>query len=285
MICGKGQFDGAIQIASIASNVRRWSKHRSTVWRCSFCGCLHSLEVQDLGQFYDGYPYGRRRLDGFTRKVFAHYVARLRRHGLKPTHAVLDYGCSEGLLLEYLREIGFTDCAGYDSFSANYSDPGVLKRRYDAVICQDVIEHVEDPRQLLDSLSRILNPGGLLCVGTPRADGIDLARPEASIHSLHQPFHLHVLAQAALTAIAADAGLFTERVYVRHSCDTPYPFVNWPFLSGYLKAIDNTLDAGFDPPRIGFVATSPRLLFLGLLGYLLPKQNEMIGIFRKKGAK
>lgn len=282
VVCGKGRYERSAQIAMVASNVRRWSGHRSTVWRCGSCGCLHSLEVVDLGPFYQDYPYGRRRLDGFTRRVFAYYVARLRDHGLEASHAVLDYGCGEGLLLDYLREIGFTDCTGYDPYSAKYSDPGALERRYDAVICQDVIEHVENPRRLMELLAGCVRPGGLLCVGTPRAEGIDLERPAESIHSLHQPFHLHILSETALEAIAADAGLVAEKVYHRHSCDTPYPFVNWPFLRAYLKAMDDTLDAGFDPPRIGIVAASPRLLLLGLFGYLFPSPGEMIGIFRRK---
>ena len=183
--------------------------------------------------------------------------------------------------MEYLRERGFTDCAGYDPYSSRFADPRVLDREYDAVICQDVIEHVEDTRQLMAALARSLSPEGLLCIGTPRADGIELDNPTDSIHSLHQPYHLHILSENALTQIASDAGLVPEKLYLRHSCDTPYPFVNWPFLRGYLKAVDDTLDAGFDPPQVGAAARSPRLLFLGLFGYVFPCPSEMIGLFRK----
>jgi 2-polyprenyl-3-methyl-5-hydroxy-6-metoxy-1,4-benzoquinol methylase len=190
-----------------------------------------------------------------TRTVYTHYIRRLRRHGLEATHSILDYGCSEGLLLAYLRERGFEDCAGYDPYSSQFSDSGVLAREYNAVICQDVIEHVEDPRELVGKLSRLVRPGGLLCIGTPRADGIDLLNPGPSLHSLHQPYHLHILSAAALMEIATDAGFVTEKLYVRDAYDTPYPFVNGPFLKAYLEAMDNTLDAGFEPPRVGVVAS------------------------------
>jgi 2-polyprenyl-3-methyl-5-hydroxy-6-metoxy-1,4-benzoquinol methylase len=280
-VCGQGRYQDASDIARIASNVRRWREHTSTVWRCNFCGCLHSLERQDLTIFYQEYPYGRRRLDHFTRQVFRHYIQRLQAHGLRPEHAVLDYGCSEGLLLKYLRENGFAACWGYDPYSSAFSDPSTLTRQYDLVTCQDVIEHVEDPQELMGVLSRSVRPGGLLCIGTPRADGIDLRDPSDSIHSLHQPYHLHILSEKALTDIALKAGLVCEKLYLRHSCDTPYPFINWPFLRGYLKAIDDTLDAGFDPPHVGAVARSPRLWFLGVFGYLLSCRSEMIAIFRK----
>lgn len=283
-VCGQGQYQDAHEIARVASNVRRWRDHTSTVWRCHVCGCLHSLERQDLTTFYQDYPYGRRSLDHFTRQVFRHYIRRLQGHGLRADHTVLDYGCGEGLLLEFLGERGFTGCNGYDPYSSTFSDANALAREYDMVACQDVIEHVEDPRELMRVLSRSVRAGGMLVIGTPRADGIDLEQPTASIHSLHQPYHLHILSEKALREIGTQAGLVCEKIYRRHSCDTPYPFINWPFLRAYLKAIDNTLDAGFDPPRVAAVACSPSLWFLGLFGYLLRCRSEMIAIFRKPAA-
>jgi len=284
-LCEQGRYAEATDTAKVASNVRRWRTHTSTVWRCPVCGSLHSAERQDLAVFYENYPYNRRRLDTFTRRVFSHYVRRLERnHGLRTSQAVLDYGCSEGLLLTFLRERGFRHCHGYDPYSSAFADPSVLNREYDAVICQDVIEHVEDPRDLMGTLARAMRPGGLLCIGTPRADGIDLRRAQDAIHSLHQPYHLHILSEKALTAVALGEGLRLERLYRRHSCDTRYPFVNWSFLRGYLRALDDTLDAGFDPPRVDVVATSPGLLVRGLLGYLVPASTEMIAVFRKHPA-
>ena len=174
---------------------------------------------------------------------------------------------------------------GYDSHSRQFTDPGVLNREYDAVVCQDVIEHVEDPRRLMDVLARCVRPGGMLCLGTPRADDIDLMNVRRSIHALHQPYHLHILSRTALHHLAIAAGLEVEALYVRHSCDTPYPFVNWPFLRAYLAANDDTLDAGFDPPRPKVFLRSLRLLPLGLFGYLLPSRSDMIAILRKPAEK
>jgi SAM-dependent methyltransferase len=280
-LCGKGKQDNAAAVAKVSSNVRRWREHESTVWQCSSCGCLHSLEVVDLGPFYESYPYDRRRLDDFTRRVLSRYVRRLRHHGLSAASSVLDYGCGPGLLLQFLRERGFRECEGYDAYARGFADPAVLSREYDAVVCQDVIEHVEDPQHLLKTLARCVRPGGMLCLGTPCADGIDLRYSNRFIHHLHQPYHLHILSVKALQGISADAGLNLEALYRRHSCDTPLPFVNWRFLHAYLQAQDDTLDAGFDPPRVGLVLKSPRLLILGLFGCLLPSRSDMIAILRK----
>lgn len=279
-VCGSGDYGSSTDVASIQSNVRRWSHVMTTVWRCHCCSSMNALERRDLSPFYVDYPYGRRRLDRFTRHAFASYLKRLQRHGLNVSNSILDYGCGDGLLLEYLRERGYQDCDGYDPYSPKYRQPQALGRTYDVVICQDVIEHVEDPRELMLQLTGLVRPGGLLCIGTPRSDGIDLTKPLSSIHSLHAPFHLHVLSEVALVALAHELGLTREQVYLRHSCDSPVPFVNWPFLRAYLKSLDDTLDAGFETPRLGVVAKSPMLWFLGLFGYLMPSNSEMIAVFR-----
>lgn len=282
-VCGQGRYESSMSVAQIATNVRKQPYRLSTVWRCNNCGSLHSLERRDPGIVYKNYPYGNRSLDGFTRHAFAHYVRRLKKHGITRSHSILDYGCSEGLLVDYLREHGYMECGGYDPFSSNehYRDPTNLQRQYDVVICQDVIEHVEDPCQLMDTLSQAVNPGGILCIGTPRADGIDLQNPNYTIHSLHQPYHLHILSEEGLKGIGSGKGLLLEKLYLRHSCDTFFPSVNWPFLRAYLRGVDDTLDAGFDPPHVDVVLKSPRLWFLALFGYLLDCESEMIAVFRK----
>lgn len=281
--CGVGRFEEATEVATVHSNVRRWRTHASTVWRCPNCGSLTSLEVVDLAPFYTDYPYGKRRLDAFTRRVFSSYLARLKRHGARPDATVLDYGCGDGLLLGYLAMRGLHDAAGYDAYSQRFSDPSVLTRQYDLVIAQDVVEHVEDPGALVEQLAGCARPGGLVCIGTPRADDIDLADTRRSIHSLHQPYHLHILSERALRQLAQRAGLTVEAIDRRHSCDTPYPFVNWRFLKAYLAAGDDTLDAGFDPPKPSTFLRAPHLVGLGLLGYFAPPASEMIAILRKPG--
>jgi SAM-dependent methyltransferase len=180
-----------------------------------------------------------------------------------------------------MAEWGFADVAGYDAYSSRYNGPGVLERQYDVVIAQDVIEHVEDPAAVLKQLAACTKAGGILCIGTPRADDIDLSDVERSIHSVHQPYHLHILSERAIQLFSGQLGITIEALYRRHSCDTPYPFVNWRFLKAYLAAGDDTLDAGFDPPKLSKFLRAPQLVLLGLFGYLVPPTSEMIVLMRK----
>ena len=55
--------------------------------------------------------------------------------------SILDFGCGKGELVDRLRQNGFS-AYGYDPAVAEYS---VLpERRFDLVVCFDVLEHVEE---------------------------------------------------------------------------------------------------------------------------------------------
>ncbi|MEJ2646620.1 MAG: class I SAM-dependent methyltransferase [Gammaproteobacteria bacterium] len=283
ILCGNGSFAQAVNQARVHSNVRRWHDHWTTVWRCGSCGSLHSLERLELAPFYEAYPYSQRVLDNWTRTVFRHHLRRLKRHGLCQESRVLDYGCSQGLFVNFLRDSGIQQVVGYDPYVAEFSSADVLNEQFDLVLAQDVIEHVEDPRDLFRLLTELVRPGGLLCIGTPRADGIDLSDPEQSIHSLHTPFHCHILSEQALQGLAAEHHLLVERLYRRHIFDTLVPFVNWTFIHDYLGKLDNTLDAGFETPSMRTILTSPHLIAMGLFGYFRPIRSEMLALIRKPG--
>lgn len=62
---------------------------------------------------------------------------------------------------------------GWKQFaSLNYPDfdliaPLTEERRFDIVICEQVLEHVEDPCAGAENLRRLCNPGGMVIVSTP----------------------------------------------------------------------------------------------------------------------
>lgn len=263
------------------SNVRRWRAHLSTVWRCAACNSLNSLEQVDLNLFYADYPFRNRRLDGYTRALFSGLYKRLERFGLSQESEVLDYGCSEGLFLEYLKERGISSASGYDAYVEKYADDAPLRRTYDFVVAQDLLEHVEAPPGLFASLCGLVKPGGILYLGTPCADRLDLVKAEHHIHSLHQPYHICILSEQSVRSLSGSNDLTIERLEYGHIADTPIPFINWEFLRAYLASVDDTLDAGFDPPRIGTIASSPSLLFKGLFGSFRRQETEMFWFLRK----
>lgn len=76
---------------------------------------------------------------------------------------------------------------GAQFFGANLEgDFPALGRRFDLVLCADVIEHLLDPDPCLDFMRRHLAPNGLLLLSTPERDSL---RGKDCTHSPH-PMHV-----------------------------------------------------------------------------------------------
>jgi 2-polyprenyl-3-methyl-5-hydroxy-6-metoxy-1,4-benzoquinol methylase len=98
---------------------------------------------------------------------------------------VLDAGCGAGYGAELLNQAGAASVVGVDISEAALSlarstvtdgvtlelgDVTALSHAddsFDLVVCFEVIEHVEDPERVLDELSRVLRPDGLLLLSSP----------------------------------------------------------------------------------------------------------------------
>ena len=111
---------------------------------------------------------------------------RIARYG--EIHSILDIGCSTGILLRHAKDRGLR-AAGVDSSEwaisqANQRLPGSVCKvldidcataadfsdTYDAVVMNNVLEHVQDPARLLHLAASVLTPGGFLYCATLNAD-------------------------------------------------------------------------------------------------------------------
>lgn len=89
----------------------------------------------------------------------------------------LDVGCCHGAGLDVMAEKGWA-VHGFDVSPPPYTGPHVavanlftrwlFPQRYAAVMCREVIEHVDNPRMLLNELAGATEPEGLVQVQTPR---------------------------------------------------------------------------------------------------------------------
>lgn len=274
-----------IERFEVRSNVRAFASECFAVWRCSNCQCIHACDDVDLEHYYADYPFHHleaSKVDWMLRAMYRNQARRLMRTGVRRDNAILDFGCGAGLFISALKRLRFLDVSGFDQYSEQYTDATVLQRRYDCVITQDVIEHVDEPLSLVKTLHGLTRPGGVILIGTPNAEDIDLKRPETRIHSLHQPYHRHVLGKTALCNLGRDLGWELVHCYDEMYSNTLVPFVNAAFLKHYFSCFDNNADLAIEPVRLNsWRLYTPRTLFLAFFGYFFPPKYDVMAVFRR----
>jgi len=105
---------------------------------------------------------------------------------LKSNIRVIDIGCGGGIVSEPLSNMGY-DVTGIDASEINISSAKVhaeksnssakyfcssaekfagQKKKFDVVVALEIIEHVNNIPLFLDSLAKLLKPGGLMFIST-----------------------------------------------------------------------------------------------------------------------
>lgn len=280
VVCGAPQAE-KVERALVRCNVRAFAAESFGVWRCSACRSIHATDEVDLDRYYRGYPVFGAKLDWKLDVVYAGMLRRLTRAGLRHDQRILDYGCGQGLLVRYLQQHGYTQTVGYDRYAEGYSDPALLEQRYDCIVSQDLVEHVDDPIGLLKRFDALLSPGAIVSIGTPDAQALDLRDPENYVHALHAPYHRHILAASALLKAGQDLGWELLRYYDTMYNNTLVPTMNPRFVLHYVRAHDDVFDLVAEPIKVSWKLLSPATLLLALGGYFLDRHTDVQAIFRK----
>jgi SAM-dependent methyltransferase len=193
----------------------RATKNSFDIYRCGACGLSWALpaagarNVEDgqLRAFYDDSYYQSDSIVGYKDYLKNEAVHRRNaRHILAMTAAyarldgarVLDVGCAFGFLLDEARRVGAEVCGAEMSDTARkhaerelalkvapefpFSD--ALGGTFDIAFLIGTIEHLADPRRMLQDIREVLKPDGLLVLTT-----LD-TKSWAPLYALKPPEHL-----------------------------------------------------------------------------------------------
>ena len=146
---------------------------------CGRCGLTYGSPVADVRSAADAYraasfDAGVESQD--AARTYAHY---LRKAGLR-AGAALDIGAGDGAFLRELRRLGFDPVTGVEPSEAPLRHAGedvcalirnemfdgasFAPETFDLVTCFQTLEHVYEPRALLEDILRVLKPGGTVFV-------------------------------------------------------------------------------------------------------------------------
>ena len=270
------------ELGSVRGNTSRFKTTVFHLWKCPRCRTISSVDPVNFHDIYADYPLNKqRRLDFFARMTMGNLLRRLRKAGVEKNDAILDYGCGNGMFVRFLKARSYPNVSGYDPFVEEFADLPE-QTMFDCVVANDVNEHVSDPVSLVQDCVKHLKPGGLLYVGTPESEGVEMNNLEPHVMKLHQPFHRTILSQETLKALGIEAGLELVRSYRRSYLDTLAPFANYRFLDEFSKALGHDMDLALDPASGKILLKHPGLWFYAFLGYFFPSAYEPAAVFRKQ---
>lgn len=165
------------------------------VVRCKKCGLVYinpRQQEEAIAEIYRTTDYFSRAHDSVT--GYSHYVSDKDLHVLFfddqlkileeriPKGRLLDVGCAYGFLLGQAAHRGWQpqgvelsgDAAdharktyGVPVFNGRLRDAGLAEGGFDAVVMNDVIEHMTNPLAEIREVHRVLRPGGLFILHTP----------------------------------------------------------------------------------------------------------------------
>ena len=236
------------------------------VVRCNACGLVYVNPRQQeeyVTEIYRDAGYFSRAEDSTT--GYSHYVADKDLHVLFfqeqltalesriPRGRLLDVGCAYGFLLEAAARRGWqprgvelsADAAehvrrefGLPVFNGKLRDARFADAEFDAVVMNDVIEHMTDPLAELREVQRLLRSGGMVMLHTPNeASPWHWLMGSRWIH-LKPAEHLYYFSPATLSEMLRRAGF--EVLYARPRAK----MTNAAYIAGVLGKMSPTLGRG-----------------------------------------
>lgn len=222
---------------------------RFSLLRCEECDLVRTapaLTPAELGRYYSDAYYGtpgRKFMPlaehgvGYATRLRARRLARrLRRHDPAATR-VLDIGCGRGLLLKCLAGDGYR-CFGTEIGECRVAphsgvrvwiggvealDP--RKASFELVSICHVLEHMENPRMVLEACSRVLKPGGVLAIDVPNFSSWQASLFREYWLHLDLPRHRFHFTRTCLERLLADCGFETTTVSTSSWVQNPYGFL------------------------------------------------------------
>ena len=188
--------------------------------------------IEGDGRFYSEFYTRVGMHEHLTRDLLSRVEFRRAARYIRGGDRVLDIGCGVGAFRAHIPDACFL---GLDRYAPPEADSLVLREEidlhcenhpntYDVITAFQVIEHLREPRRLVDAMLRALKPGGLLILCAPLHPSPMSALPNLLLNA--PPHHLSWWNRTAFSALADAFGL--EIVELAELPASPHEgFLHW----------------------------------------------------------
>lgn len=278
-----------------------------TLTRCECCGLVRTEPVmteQELGHYYFAPYYGSgqqkfagpvewlTRMDNQRRahRLLALLRANTTASSTTKVPRILDIGCGRANLLAALARQG-CECHGVErpEFPLDQAPPGIRFHRdvldnlpleansFDAVVLWHVLEHVSDPSATLQSVARLVRPGGIVALAVPNFGSWQAALFKSAWFHLDLPRHTHHFDHDSLARLMQKQKLFPFKTSTWAFDQNIYGFIQSFFNRITPTSCANKMYSLLKNPKghgaklylLGWLAAAGLIAPLALLEYLL----------------
>jgi SAM-dependent methyltransferase len=196
-------------------------KNELQLLRCRRCHTIYTpYSPWYSSQYYYGSYYPEQSLapPAFVQTRLEEITAGFSRY--RQENRLLDIGCGAGGLLVAARKNGWNaqglDVAeqatehvrklGFEVFHGELQQAAFPSQHFDVITAAEILEHLSEPRLLVQEVARLLRPGGLFWTTTPHARGLSARVLGLKWRCIWPPEHLQLFSVAGMQALLREVG-------------------------------------------------------------------------------
>jgi len=145
----------------------------------------------------------------------------------KKTGKILDIGCGDGSLLKFLKELGWQtygvephetssryaqETLGLNVFSGRLEEANYPDNAFDVITLLHVLEHLNDPSQVLKKAFSLIKRDGILIIEVPNFGGFEAKIFRSKWIGISAPLHLYHFTPQSLRSMLVNCGFLPMEV-------------------------------------------------------------------------
>lgn len=209
-----------------------------TFRRCASCDIVSLSprpDESEIGRIYPphyyAYDFSQTRSVGYLAKAaLDRRAAGIYLSAAAAEGDILDVGCGDGRLLQIFRDRGVPAASlfgveldasavaaartrGFGVHHGRFEDAAYPASSFRLIVLQQVIEHVPDPRKMVERILGLLRPGGAVVIETPNTASWDHAVfAKRYWGGYHIPRHFHLFSRRSLPALLRSTGFEVTKI-------------------------------------------------------------------------